>query len=74
GDFADGVCFVDLVPVTDPGRIGAAVAAAVGVTGRAGAAGVLGVARATAGCGGAVRGVGAGVGAGAGTFFSPSGV
>ncbi|MEV4441790.1 LuxR C-terminal-related transcriptional regulator [Streptomyces sp. NPDC049577] len=31
GDFADGVCFVDLVPVTDPGRIGAAVAAAVGV-------------------------------------------
>lgn len=29
--FADGVWFVDLVPVTDPGRIGAAVAAAVGV-------------------------------------------
>ncbi|MGW1763716.1 ATP-binding protein [Streptomyces sp. NPDC002073] len=31
GDFADGVCFVDLVPVTDPGRVGAAVAAAMGV-------------------------------------------
>ncbi|MGP4090457.1 ATP-binding protein [Streptomyces sp. KR55] len=31
GDFADGVWFVDLVPVTDPGRVGAAVAAAVGV-------------------------------------------
>ncbi|WP_409467377.1 ATP-binding protein [Streptomyces sp. HC307] len=30
-DFADGVWFVDLVPVTDPGRVGAAVAAAVGV-------------------------------------------
>ncbi|MFC9915597.1 ATP-binding protein [Streptomyces sp. NPDC127197] len=29
--FADGVWFVDLVPVTDPGRVGAAVAAAVGV-------------------------------------------
>ncbi|MEW1636924.1 LuxR C-terminal-related transcriptional regulator [Streptomyces sp. NPDC093801] len=29
--FADGVCFVDLVPVTDPGRVGAAVAAAMGV-------------------------------------------
>ncbi|WP_344394237.1 ATP-binding protein [Streptomyces vastus] len=31
GDFADGVWFVDLVPVTDPERVGAAVAAAVGV-------------------------------------------
>lgn len=30
GDFADGACFVDLVAVTDPGRVGAAVAAAVG--------------------------------------------
>ncbi|MFE9773355.1 ATP-binding protein [Streptomyces sp. NPDC005931] len=30
-DFTDGVRFVDLVPVTDPGRVGAAVAAAVGV-------------------------------------------
>ncbi|MET9731100.1 LuxR C-terminal-related transcriptional regulator [Streptomyces sp. NPDC006458] len=31
GEFTDGVWFVDLVPVTDPGRVGAAVAAAVGV-------------------------------------------
>jgi predicted ATPase/DNA-binding CsgD family transcriptional regulator len=31
GGFADGVWFVDLVPVTDPGRVGAAVAAAMGV-------------------------------------------
>ncbi|MFD2007632.1 ATP-binding protein [Streptomyces narbonensis] len=31
GDFADGVWFVDLAPVTDAGRVGAAVAAAVGV-------------------------------------------
>ncbi|MFE5712437.1 ATP-binding protein [Streptomyces sp. NPDC056501] len=31
GDFADGVRFVDLAPVTDPGRVGAAVAAALGV-------------------------------------------
>jgi len=31
GDFADGVWFVDLVPVTDPAMVGAAVAAAVGV-------------------------------------------
>ncbi|MGH4030133.1 ATP-binding protein [Actinomycetota bacterium Odt1-20B] len=31
GDFPDGVGFVDLVPVTDPARVGAAVAAAVGV-------------------------------------------
>ncbi|MET9506732.1 LuxR C-terminal-related transcriptional regulator [Streptomyces sp. NPDC006622] len=30
-DFADGVWFVDLAPVLDPGRVGAAVAAAVGV-------------------------------------------
>ncbi|MDV5147218.1 LuxR C-terminal-related transcriptional regulator [Streptomyces sp. SBC-4] len=30
-DFADGVWFVDLAPVTDAGRVGAAVAAAVGV-------------------------------------------
>lgn len=31
GEFADGVWFVDLVPITDPGRVGAAVAEAVGV-------------------------------------------
>jgi predicted ATPase/DNA-binding CsgD family transcriptional regulator len=31
GDFADGVWFVDLVPVTDADAVGAAVAAAVGV-------------------------------------------
>jgi predicted ATPase/DNA-binding CsgD family transcriptional regulator len=31
GDFADGVWFVDLVPITDPAMVGAAVAAAVGV-------------------------------------------
>ncbi|GLZ78479.1 hypothetical protein Afil01_32860 [Actinorhabdospora filicis] len=31
GDFGDGVWFVDLVPVTDPGMVGAAVAAAVGI-------------------------------------------
>ncbi|WP_245871348.1 ATP-binding protein [Asanoa hainanensis] len=31
GDFADGVWFVDLVPVTDPAMVGAAVAAAIGV-------------------------------------------
>ncbi|XVV07324.1 ATP-binding protein [Actinosynnema sp. CA-248983] len=31
GEFADGVWFADLVPVTDPGMVGAAVAAAVGV-------------------------------------------
>jgi predicted ATPase/DNA-binding CsgD family transcriptional regulator len=31
GDFADGVWFADLVPVTGPKRVGAAVAAAVGV-------------------------------------------
>ncbi|MCW6006413.1 LuxR C-terminal-related transcriptional regulator [Micromonospora sp. CPCC 205371] len=30
-DFADGVWFVDLVPVTDPAMVGAAVAAAVGI-------------------------------------------
>ncbi|SEG81950.1 Predicted ATPase [Thermomonospora echinospora] len=30
-EFADGVWFVDLVPITEPGRVGAAVAAAVGV-------------------------------------------
>ncbi|WP_103564302.1 ATP-binding protein [Actinomadura rubteroloni] len=30
-DFPDGVWFADLVPVTDPGRVPAAVAAAVGV-------------------------------------------
>ncbi|MFJ3584307.1 ATP-binding protein [Streptomyces sp. NPDC090127] len=30
-EFADGVWFVDLVPVTDPERVGAAVAAALGV-------------------------------------------
>ncbi len=30
-DFADGVWFVDLSPVTDPARVGAAVAAAMGV-------------------------------------------
>ncbi|TDD71108.1 ATPase [Actinomadura darangshiensis] len=30
-DFPDGVWFADLVPVTEPGRVGAAVAAAVGV-------------------------------------------
>ncbi|MFJ3206949.1 ATP-binding protein [Streptomyces flaveolus] len=30
-EFADGVWFVDLVPVTEPDRVGAAVAAAVGV-------------------------------------------
>ncbi|MGW7104286.1 ATP-binding protein [Streptomyces sp. NPDC054883] len=30
-DFADGVWFVDLAPVTDAGRVGAAVAAALGV-------------------------------------------
>ncbi|CAL9342488.1 hypothetical protein SUDANB120_00296 [Streptomyces sp. enrichment culture] len=29
--FPDGVCFADLVPVTDPGRVAAAVAAATGV-------------------------------------------
>ncbi|MDI1463403.1 LuxR C-terminal-related transcriptional regulator [Catellatospora sp. KI3] len=29
-DFADGVWFVDLVPVTDPAMVGAAVAAAIG--------------------------------------------
>ncbi|MFC9706393.1 ATP-binding protein [Streptomyces sp. NPDC056943] len=31
GEFADGVWFVDLAPVTDPGRVGDAVAAALGV-------------------------------------------
>jgi predicted ATPase/DNA-binding CsgD family transcriptional regulator len=31
GDFADGVWFVDLVPVTDPAMVGAAVAAAAGI-------------------------------------------
>ena len=31
GDFADGVWFVDLVPVTDPAMIGSAAAAALGV-------------------------------------------
>ncbi|AXE24841.1 ATPase [Streptomyces globosus] len=31
GGFPDGVCFADLVPVTDPGRVAAAVAAATGV-------------------------------------------
>ncbi|AZM44491.1 ATPase [Streptomyces sp. WAC 06738] len=31
GEFADGVWFADLVPVTEPARVGAAVAAAVGV-------------------------------------------
>ncbi|MEU5196752.1 LuxR C-terminal-related transcriptional regulator [Streptomyces scabiei] len=31
GYFADGVWFVDLAPVTDPARVGAAIAAAVGV-------------------------------------------
>ncbi|MFG1750243.1 ATP-binding protein [Streptosporangium sandarakinum] len=31
GDFPDGVWFVDLVPVTEPGRVATAVAAAVGV-------------------------------------------
>ncbi|MFH9861972.1 ATP-binding protein [Streptomyces sp. NPDC017202] len=31
GDFADGVWFVDLAPVVDAGRVGAAVAAAVGI-------------------------------------------
>jgi predicted ATPase/DNA-binding CsgD family transcriptional regulator len=31
GDFEDGVWFVDLVPVTDPAMVGAAVAAALGV-------------------------------------------
>ncbi len=30
GEFPDGVWFADLVPVTDPARVGAAVAAAVG--------------------------------------------
>ncbi|GAA4258830.1 ATP-binding protein [Dactylosporangium darangshiense] len=31
GDFADGVWFVDLVPITDSAMVGAAVAAAVGI-------------------------------------------
>jgi predicted ATPase/DNA-binding CsgD family transcriptional regulator len=31
GDFADGVWFVDLVPVTDPAMVGSAVAAALGL-------------------------------------------
>ena len=31
GDFADGVWFVDLVPVTDPGMVAAAVAGALGL-------------------------------------------
>ncbi|MET8777270.1 LuxR C-terminal-related transcriptional regulator [Nocardia sp. NPDC004654] len=31
GDFADGVWFVDLVPVTDPAMIGSAVASALGL-------------------------------------------
>jgi predicted ATPase/DNA-binding CsgD family transcriptional regulator len=31
GDFADGVWFVDLVPVTDPGMVASAVAAALGL-------------------------------------------
>jgi predicted ATPase/DNA-binding CsgD family transcriptional regulator len=31
GDFEDGVWFVDLVPVTDPAMVGAAVAAALGL-------------------------------------------
>jgi predicted ATPase/DNA-binding CsgD family transcriptional regulator len=31
GEFADGVWFVDLVPITDPAMVGAAVAAAVGI-------------------------------------------
>ncbi|MEU0493139.1 LuxR C-terminal-related transcriptional regulator [Nocardiopsis sp. NPDC006139] len=35
-DFPDGVWFADLVPLTEPGRVGAAVAAAVGVGERPG--------------------------------------
>ena len=31
GEFADGVWFVDLVPITDPAMVGAAVAAALGI-------------------------------------------